>query len=82
MEILHETRESNKKSILSHVFSNSEENKAEILNVVQYSLLAIIPVVMLNKSVQRFIPEADDEKSSLEILAEVFIQLVVNLRKS
>lgn len=77
MEILHETRDLNKKSILSHVFSTTEEGKAEILNVVQYSLLAVIPVVMLNKSVQRFIPEADDEKSSLEILAEVFIQLVV-----
>jgi len=77
MEILHETRESNKKSILSHVFSTTEEGKAEILNIIQYSLMAVIPVVLLNKSIQRFIPEADDEKSSLEILAEVFIQLVV-----
>ena len=77
MEILHEVKDSNKKSFLSHVFSTTEESKAEILNVVQYSLLAIIPVVILNKSVQRFIPEADDEKSSLEILAEVFIQLII-----
>ena len=47
-----------------------------MLNIIQYSLLAILPVVLLNKSIQRFIPEADDEKSSLEILIEVFIQIV------
>jgi hypothetical protein len=77
MEILHEVKDLNKKSFLSHVFSTSEEGKAEVLNVVQYSLLGVIPIVILNKSIQRFIPEADPEKSSLEILVEIFIQLVV-----
>jgi hypothetical protein len=77
MEILHEVKDLNKKSFLSHVFSTSEEGKAEILNIVQYSLLAVIPVVILNKSIQRFIPEADPDKSSLELLAEIFIQMVV-----
>jgi hypothetical protein len=55
----------------------SEESNAEILNVIQYSTTGVIPVVMLNKLIQRFVPEADPEKSSLEILLEVFIQLVV-----
>jgi hypothetical protein len=66
-----------KKTFLNHVFSTTEEGKAEILNVVQYSLMGVIPVVMLNKLIQRFIPEADSEKSSLEILAEILIQLIV-----
>jgi len=77
MEILHEVSDLNKKTFLSHVFSTTEEGKAEVLNVVQYSLLAVVPIVILNKSIQRFIPEADPEKSSLELLAEIFIQLVV-----
>lgn len=77
MEILHETKDAHKKGFLSHVFSTTEEGKAEILNVVQYSLLGVIPIVVLNKLIQRFIPEADPEKSSLELLAEIFIQLVV-----
>ena len=77
MEILHEVKDLNKKSFLSHVFSTTEEGKAEILNVVQYSLLGVVPIVALNKMIQRFIPEADSEKSSLELLAEIFIQLVV-----
>jgi len=77
MDILQEAKELNKKSFISHVFSSSEEGKAEILNVVQYSLFAIIPVVALNKLIQRFVPEADSEKSSLELLAEILLQLIV-----
>lgn len=77
MEMMHEVKDLNKKSFLSHVFSTTEEGKAEVLNGVQYGILAVIPVVVLNKLIQRFIPEADPEKSSLELLAEIFIQLVV-----
>lgn len=67
----------NKKGFFSHVFSSTEECKAEILNVVQYSLMGVIPIVMLNKMIQRFIPDADPDKSSIELLAEVLIQIVV-----
>jgi hypothetical protein len=66
-----------KKTFLNHVFSTTEEGKAEILNVVQYSLIGVIPIVLLNKLIHRFIPEADSEKSSLEILAEILIQLII-----
>lgn len=65
------------KSFLSHVFSTNEESKAEILNVVQYALFGVIPVVMLNKAIQRFIPDADMDKSSLEILLEILLQLII-----
>ena len=67
----------NRSSFLSHVFSTTEEGKAEILNVVQYALLGVVPVILLNKAIQRFIPDADMDKSSLEILIEVLIQLIV-----
>jgi hypothetical protein len=66
-----------KKTFFNHVFSTSDEGKAEIFNVLQYSGLALIPVVILNKLVQRFIPDADPDKSSLEILFEVLLQLIV-----
>jgi hypothetical protein len=77
MDVLQEAKDISKMSLLSHVFSSTEEDKAEILNVVQYSLLGVIPVVVLNKMIQRFIPEADPDKSSVELLAEVIIQLIV-----
>jgi hypothetical protein len=77
MDMLQEATEPSKHTFLSHVFSSTEEGKAEILNVIQYAFMGIIPIVILNKSIQRFIPEADTEKSTLEILAEIFIQLII-----
>ena len=68
---------SSKNSFFSHVFLTSEEGKAEIMNVVQYALLGVIPIVILNKLIQKFIPDADVEKSSTELLLEIFIQLIV-----
>lgn len=66
----------NSKNFFKHVFSFNEDSKADILNVIQYALLAIVPVVALNKTMQKFVPEADDEKGSLEIVAEVVIQII------
>lgn len=77
MDILKEPVVPKDKTFFTHVFSSTEEDKAEILNVIQYALLGIIPVVILNKLVQRFIPDADTDKSNLEILAEIFIQMIV-----
>lgn len=64
-------------SFVQHVFNFDTSTKGELLNIVQYSLLAILPIFMLNKSVQEFIPEADEEKGSIEIVFEVLAQLVV-----
>jgi hypothetical protein len=75
--LIESTRDSPKHTFLSHVFSTTEDGKAEILNVVQYVVLAVIPIVLLNKTIQRFIPEADRDKSSLEIVIEVLIQLII-----
>ena len=74
MEIV---QESNKPTFLGHVFSTSEEDKGEMLNVMQYALLGCIPIVALNKFIQRFVPEADPDKSNLELLVEIVIQLLI-----
>ena len=77
MEVLQEASGITKKTFLSHVFSMTEESNAEVLNVIQYSSLGVLPIIVLNKSIQRFIPEADPDSSSIELLAEIFIQLVI-----
>jgi len=64
-------------TFIKHVFNFEEDGKAEFLNVIQYSLLAIIPIVILNKTMQKYVPEADDQKSSLEIVVEVLAQIII-----
>jgi hypothetical protein len=66
-----------KVGFFKHVFNFDDESKADILNIVQYSLIAIIPVVILNKTMSRYIPEADEKKGSLEVSAEIIIQIIV-----
>jgi len=59
---------------VKHVFKFDDESKGELLNIIQYAILAIVPIVVLNKVMQKYVPEASDEKGSLELVAEVIIQ--------
>jgi hypothetical protein len=65
------------KNFLKHVFNFDDDSKSDILNIIQYALIAIIPVVILNKTIGKYVPESDDKKGSLEITAEIIIQVVV-----
>ena len=65
-----------KKNFFKHVFNFEDDSKSEMLNIIQYSLMAIVPVIILNKTMQKYVPEADEQKGSLEILAEIIIQII------
>lgn len=60
-----------------HVFNFDDESREEMLNIIQYSLLGLIPIIILNKAMQKLVPDADDEKGNVEILAEVIFQIVI-----
>ena len=62
-------------NFFKHVFNFNDDSKSDMLNICQYSIIALIPVVILNKIMQKYVPEAEDTKSSLEILAEIIIQI-------
>jgi hypothetical protein len=66
-----DSSDTSKPNFFKHVFNFDDESKAEILNIIQYALLAIIPIVILTKSISRFIPEAEEDKGSLEITLEI-----------
>lgn len=77
MDSLSDSLGSSKPGFFKHVFNFDDESKTEMLNIIQYSLIAILPIVILNKGMQRYVPEADDEKGSVELLAEIIIQIIV-----
>jgi hypothetical protein len=77
MDSLEETSKvSSKMTFFKYVFNFDEDSKNDMMNLVQYAVLAIIPVIVLNKTMQKYVPEADEEKGSAEILAEVIFQIV------
>jgi len=61
---------------LSNVFTLNNNDKSNLFNLIQYTVLAIIPIVLVNKTMQKYVPPVDDTKSSIEILIEVIIQLL------
>lgn len=62
-------------SFFEYVFNFDDDSKCGMINMVQYSVLALIPVVLLLKGIKNFVPEDDDSKGSLEILAECIGQI-------
>ena len=59
----------------NHMFTINEDNKANILNMVQYIIIGIIPIVIILKLIKYYIPEEDFTKSSPELILECSIQL-------
>lgn len=76
-EDLDEEKKSDKKTFMKHVFRFDQETKFDLTNICQYSLLAAIPIVALNKLMKHYIPEADETKGSIEILFEIIGQLII-----
>ena len=72
-----DSSDDSKKSFFKFVFNFDNDSKSEILNLLQYALLALVPVLLLNKGISKYIPEGDDNKSSLEIFAEIIVQVIV-----
>lgn len=70
------SKSSTNPGFFKHVFNFDDDSKEDMLNIIQYAITAIIPVVILNKSMQKLVPEADDEKSSAVIIVEILAQVI------
>jgi len=68
---------SNEDGFIKAVFPFDDEQKGLLLNIIQYAVLAIIPIVILLKMIKKYIPEAEDDKGSLVILVEVIGQVII-----
>ena len=59
----------------NHVFNFDNDNKSTIMNMLQYIILGLIPVVLVLKTIKYYVPEEDDNKGTTEITIEVALQL-------
>lgn len=72
-----DSSDSSNTGFFKYVFNFDDTTKSELLNIMQFASLSLIPIVILNKAMQKYVPEADDQKGSLEILAEIIIQTFI-----
>lgn len=61
---------------IKHVTRFDSETKSELLNLIQYLLLIIVPVFVLNKTVQNMMPKYDERNGNIELLGEVLLSSV------
>ena len=66
-------------SFMSYMFVLTQKDKMELMNVFQYIVLAIIPIVFITKIMKMYLPPYDDYKGNIEILIEVIAQLILLL---
>jgi hypothetical protein len=64
-------------NFFSHVFNFEQESRNEMINIMQYTVFAIVFITALNKAIQEYMPEIDRDKGSLAIFVEICIQCIV-----
>ena len=67
----------NNLGFFQYVFNFDDENRGAIINMVQYTILSIIPVMIILKLTKHIIPEEDESKGSLEIVLESASQIIL-----
>jgi hypothetical protein len=64
-------------NFFKYVFNFDEENKNHMMNMIQYTILSIIPVLITLRLIKNAIPEEDESKGSLEIVLESVGQIIL-----
>jgi len=67
------------KGFVKHVFTLDRDAKTYLLNVIQYCLMAIIPIALLSRVNNTLFSFGDDSKGNVELLAEVSGEFVFTL---
>jgi len=61
-------------AIVKHIFKFDDETKSNLMNLAQYTVLAVIPVAILQNISEKVFPEYDASKGTMELLAEILGQ--------
>jgi hypothetical protein len=66
-----------KEGFISHMTRFDDVIKGDLMNIVQYTSLGVVPVLLLNKLVNTIFPDLDEDKASWEIGSEILGQLLI-----
>ena len=66
-----------KDSFLKHVFNFDQDSKGEMINIIQYCILALVPISLLSSVIDYMFPKVDKTKGSFDLLVEALVQLCV-----
>ena len=64
-------------TFISHVFNFEQDSRNEMINIMQYTVFAIVFITLLNRFLQEYIPEVDKNKKNLALFIEITIQCIL-----
>ena len=64
---------------VEYITTISSNEKAQMLNLLQYGGLALVPLLILLNVMKMYVPEEDPEKGTTELVIEVVVQLSIVL---
>lgn len=64
-------------TFISHVFNFEQDSRNEMMNIMQYTVFAIVFITLLNRFLQEYIPEVDKTKTNLALFIEITIQCIL-----
>ena len=74
-----ESVQTSENTVVKHIFKFDDETKANLMNLTQYTLLAVIPVAILQNISEKLFPKYDSSKGTIELLAEILGQAITTL---
>ncbi len=69
--------DNSKGSFLSHMFNFDNDTKVELMNVGQYAIISIIPLIALVKIIDSVLPNFDPSKGNIELSMEILIHIAL-----
>lgn len=61
---------------IQHVTRFDTETKSELSNLLQYLVIVIVPIYVLNRTINGVIPKFNESKGNIELLGEVIMQVI------
>ena len=71
-----DTKIISREGLFSKIFILNEKDKYDLMNLIQYILLAIIPIIIVLKVLKNYVPDDDEDKGTIELLIEILIQII------
>jgi len=68
---------STKDNMLNKIFTFDEDMKYNLINIFQFILFSIIPIILLSKFIEKYSPDVNNTKTTIELLLEIILQLNV-----
>jgi len=66
-----------KSSFFDYITTITPNEKTQLMNMIQYGGLTILPILLVLKLMKLYVPSEDPFKASTELVIEVLVQLIV-----